>query len=177
MKAYFDHGHCIERGADGARIPLDPGNADYAQYLAWCGAGNAPDLPAPPTEAQRKEALKAAATQKRWDIETGGITLPGGVHVLTATSDQNRITSTIATMEAIGLQAVDFKAATGWIALNLAQLCDIRRAIGLHVQACFTAERAHHEAIDQLDAAGLDNYDINTGWPVAATYLQERFNG
>ena len=35
----------IIRVADGAFIPLDPGNADYRAYLAWVAAGNTP-LPA-----------------------------------------------------------------------------------------------------------------------------------
>ena len=41
----------------------------------------------------------------------------------------------------------------------------IAAAIALHVQACFSAERAHHEAIAAASDADLYGYDINTGWP------------
>jgi len=35
----------IIRTSDGACIPLDPDNTDYAEYLKWIEAGNTP-LPA-----------------------------------------------------------------------------------------------------------------------------------
>ena len=44
---------CIKRLADNAFIPFDPANTDYAEYLKWLEAGNAPlgaDTPLPPEE-------------------------------------------------------------------------------------------------------------------------------
>jgi hypothetical protein len=35
----------IQRTADTAFIPFDPGNRDYVEYLAWLGLGNTPDAP------------------------------------------------------------------------------------------------------------------------------------
>ena len=43
------------------------------------------------------------------------------------------------------------------------QIAGIAAAIAHHVQACFTAERVHHEAIDALD--DLTDYDVTAGWP------------
>ena len=37
----------IIRDGDGANIPPDPRNADYARYLAWIKAGNTPTLADP----------------------------------------------------------------------------------------------------------------------------------
>lgn len=58
---YVNHGTCVQR-ADGAFIPLDPMNSDYAEYLAWLDLGNVPDMPPQPTHA---ELLKQATTQIR----------------------------------------------------------------------------------------------------------------
>lgn len=117
--------------------------------------------------------LQAAATAQRWTVETGGLTLPGGVRIATGIEDQNRITSVVANAERSGVTVVDFKGADGWRSVALQEVQAMAAAIALHVQACFTAERQHHEAINTL--AGLDDetqarqqlltYDVMQGWP------------
>ena len=53
----------ILRLADGAYIPPDPANTDYAAYLEWVEAGNTPE-PAPepvaPVELTTEQKLEAA---------------------------------------------------------------------------------------------------------------------
>lgn len=48
----------IVRTADGASIPRDPGNIDYASYLRWEGEGNTP-LPYEPPAVDLKAAARA----------------------------------------------------------------------------------------------------------------------
>ena len=130
----------------------------------------------PPEAPVTVDQLKAIVTAFRWKVETGGITLPTGVRVATGIDDQNRITSVVANAERAGLEEVDFKAAEGWAKVTLAELQAIATAVALHVQACFSAERAHHEAIDvialiadpQERQAALDAYDESQGWPIVA---------
>lgn len=43
---------CIIRLADGAFIPNDPANTDYAAYLKWLEEGNEPDPVDPPSPEQ-----------------------------------------------------------------------------------------------------------------------------
>ncbi len=113
-----------------------------------------------------KDRLLAAATAQRWTVETGGLTLPGGALVGTTVDDQNRITTVIANAQLAGVTEVDFKAASGWVSLTLDDLRGIAALIAQHVQACFSAERAHHEAITALDSrAAAAAYDVRTGWP------------
>lgn len=129
------------------------------------------DLPAEPepkpelTLEERRARLKDAVTAQRWLVETGGITLADGVKVKTGIEDQTRIAQVVQGMEANGYTDVPFKAESGWFTLTLAQMKALLKAIASHVRACFEAERAHHEAIDALDASAIESYDIFANWP------------
>ena len=114
---------------------------------------------------QVRADLMDAATSKRWDVMTGGVTLPGGISVGTTIDDQNRVTSVIANAQLAGVESMDFKAESGWVTLSLDQVRGIAAAVALHVHACYAAERAHHEAIAAASDAELSGYDINAGWP------------
>ena len=129
------------------------------------GAYHARYTLAPLPVDQVRADLMAAVSAKRWAVETGGLTLPGGATVGTTIDDQNRITSVIANAQLAGVVSVDFKAQSGWVTLSLEHMRGIAAAIALHVQACFSAERAHHEAIAAASDADLYSYDINVGWP------------
>lgn len=127
----------------------------------------------PLTAAEKAESLEAAkaqlleaATAKRWAVETGGLAFPDGTRIGSTTEDQNRITTVIANAQHAGVTSVDFKAASGWLTLSIAELQGIAAAIALHVQDCFSVERTHHEAVAALTTlAQAQAYDINGGWP------------
>lgn len=110
--------------------------------------------------------LKQAVTNKRWEVETSGLELPGGGRVATGTADQNRISNVITNATNAGLTTVDFKSETGWVTLTLQEIQDIATMIAMHVQTCFSVERQHHMAIDATLDEDLSAYDINTLWPV-----------
>ena len=155
--------HAYSNGQmDMLRVDL---GADAAEHEALIAEIEATYVPPVVTPEQKRTSLISAVTALRWEKETGGLTLPNGVTVDTRTDDQNRITTVIANAQLAGVTSVDFKAASGWVTLTLADVQAIAAAIALHVQACFSAERAHHEAIAELDDAELDSYDITTGWP------------
>ena len=115
-----------------------------------------------------KAGLVKAATAKRWEVMTSGISLPGGMQVGTTIDDQNRITTVVANAALVGLtdeSLVDFKSNSGWVQITVGQIKAIAGAIGQFVQACYSAERQHHEAIDLLvTAQELRDYDVNAGW-------------
>ena len=145
-------------GFDSALEWLDPAPG----WLLVDGVLVPPDAPAPAlTLEELKQQLRERATALRWQHETGGIDIGGG-RVLTGIEDQNRIATAL-----IGAPAtLDFKAESGWVTLTLAELQGIAAAIAAHVQACFSTERAHHEAIDLLETReDIDTYDVESGWP------------
>lgn len=105
-----------------------------------------------PLEQARANAIAWVADQ-RWQAETGGIDV-GGVRVLTAIEDQNRIDATIQGMELAGLTEVDFKSANGWAKLTLTQIKGLAAAIAQHVEQCFSRERALCETVTAAESTG-----------------------
>ncbi|AWB06819.1 hypothetical protein A6A40_17355 (plasmid) [Azospirillum humicireducens] len=124
--------------------------------------------PIPLTEV--KVARKAAATAKRHEVETGGI-IVAGASIRTDRESQSLINgaySLARDMLAGDVQTmpIDFKGADGWAEIEPATMLAIGRAVALHVQACFRAERALHEAIDAAETAeAVMAVDIASGWP------------
>ncbi|WP_353086606.1 DUF4376 domain-containing protein [Stenotrophomonas sp.] len=142
------------------------GHRLWEEYEAWLAAGNTISLPEETrTLADIKAELTAEATALRWEKETGGIEL-NGVLVGTTLDDQNRISGVLSAIALGGLVEVDFKAQNGWVKLTASEIQGIAQHISAHVQGGFTAERAHHEAIERLvSAEELSTYDVTQGWP------------
>ncbi len=128
------------------------------------GAGTGKLVP-PSVEAIRAQLFTEVSDMRR-RVEGGGIVLPSGAVILTGLDDQNRVSAALASMERFNIDAIDFKAASGWVKLTVAELAGIGAAIAAHVQNCFSAERRHHEAIAaQIDLDALAGYDTSQGWP------------
>ncbi|GAA5231737.1 DUF4376 domain-containing protein [Verticiella sediminum] len=161
---YDDEGNVIAEHPPTLHMPVEI--SGWPPYDTAVPPTGGPD-PVDPPPATRV-GLMAAATAKRWAVMTGGLTLPGGLRVGTAIDDQNRLTSVVANAAHAGLtdaDTVDFKATSGWMSITIGEVKAIAGAIGQFVQACYSAERAHHDAIAGLTEAELAGYDIGAGWP------------
>lgn len=161
---WIAHGQKYTLGAEEAGETYD----GLGPLPAWLYAEE-PAAPEP-TLPELRESKQMDATAMRWEVMTGGITLPGGVRVGTSIDDQNRITSVVANAALAGLSdadEVDFKAESGWVRITVADVKQIAGSIGQFVQGCYTAERTHHDAIAALpdDRAAIESYDVTTGWP------------
>ncbi len=110
-----------------------------------------------PAEAARGRLL-AYAADRRWQIETGGIDI-GGARIATDRNAQGMIAAAYQMAMAEPEETVLFKAASGWIEIDAAQMIAIGLAVGRHVRACFRKERAIGMEIEAgriVDAAGVD---------------------
>lgn len=65
---YTLHPTWITREADGAIIPMDEANRDYAAYLEWLAGGNTPSLPAQPSVAELILRAKAETRIQRQPV-------------------------------------------------------------------------------------------------------------
>lgn len=124
-------------------------------------------MPAPKyaTLADTQAARKADVAQRRYEKETGGVSV-AGVVVRTDRESQAMLTGAKSFSDVNPDALIDWKTADGWAKIDRATLTSIAQAVGAHVQACFSNERVHHEAIDALStSADMEAYDISTGWP------------
>ncbi len=121
--------------------------------------------------AVEKQKLKDKITALRWEVETGGMTLPNGQFVNTTSADQNRISNAITGMASLeDSELIDFKSASGWITITLGSLRGLGLAIMRFGQACFTAEKTHHLAVNALTTADeIVNYNYQANWPGRTT--------
>jgi len=102
----------------------------------------------------------------RFQKETAGIVV-GGVSIKTDRESQALINGAYNSLKNGLLSSIDWKGANGWVTVTLAQLDPIAQAVASHVQACFTRERQHNDAIQLVvnNQVQVSAYDITTGWP------------
>jgi hypothetical protein len=151
----------ILRVLDGARIPADPDNADYAEYLRWVAEGNTPEPADVPSLAQQ-----IAAAVRNIDAATDRII----TDTIGARGEEYRQ----AYADALAYQAADWqgdvppfvanhqaaKAADEWTARQAAEDILVTATAWLNAQGLIRTQRLWHKeqvrrAADQaaLDAA------------------------
>lgn len=90
---------------------------------------------------QAKADIKNQVTSLRWQIETGGITLPSGKKIGTDKIDQSAIANALTTLREGFVNTIDWKEADGWATITINELLPIAQAVAIHVQTCFTVEK------------------------------------
>lgn len=121
---------------------------------------------APPANVRSYSSLQAEIAAKRWEVETGGITV-AGVPIKTDRESQSQLISASTSLKSGLIADTPWKAADGSFTLvTQDDLEPVVKAVAVHVRSCFDAERSHIDAINVLQTqADLDAYDIHTGWP------------
>ena len=114
-----------------------------------------------------KEELKKTVTDRRYSVETSGITLPNGVKIKTDRESQAQLSSAYSSLKNGLITDTQWKGDNGeWVLVTLTEIEPIAQAVAAHVRACFAAEKQHFESIDAITTfEGLDQYNTNTGWP------------
>jgi len=109
-----------------------------------------------------KAALKAYAAQKRYAIETGGMTV-NGVTIPTDRETQSKLSGAVLAFQSGALNgAIDWKAASGWLTLDQATVTALASAVAAHVQAAFSKEKLISDSIDAAaitTVAEIDAYN------------------
>jgi len=106
-------------------------------------------------------ALLAALAAYRFEFETNGLDLPGGLRILTDRESQAQLSSAFVTLQSGLVPDTDWKAANGWEVVTLEQITPIAKAVAAHVRGCFRGERTVQNAIMAANTlADIDAVDI-----------------
>jgi hypothetical protein len=124
---------------DGTVIPYTYHPQDNAQVAlavrALLDAGAYEVAPYEPPQV----VLSVYAASKRYEKETGGITL-NGIPIATDRQSQAMITGAYNYVQVNAAATIKWKAENGFVELNAAQITALALAVGAHVQACFAKE-------------------------------------
>lgn len=121
-----------------------------------------PDIPLAMLKQQKTAELAAL----RYEKEIAGITVNGAA-IATDRTSQALVNGAYSYSLLNPAVHIDWKTASGaWAQIDAATISGIAGAVAAHVQACFSAERVHAEAIAALETAEeVAAYDASTGWP------------
>lgn len=140
-------------------------NAAFASAAASYANQNPPEQiveQVPLTGDALKAALKAYAAQKRYQIETGGMTV-NGVDIPTDRGTKSKLTGAVLAFQSGALSGViDWKASSGWLSLDQATVTALASAVAAHVQAAFSKEKLISVDIDGgviTTLAEIDSYN------------------
>lgn len=134
------------------------------QVVAWGGADwIVTDIPA----AEIRADLLAELSAYRWQVETGGITLPSGIEVATDDRSKALINGALESLERGYYTSTDFKAANGTFTLTLAEMAPLAEAVSIHVRDCFSAESAVTSQINALTDPELAGFDVIAAFDAA----------
>lgn len=169
---YVDQNGTYLGGFDGAEPPAGgievPTAPAHASQVYANGAWAWPSKYA--TVAEAVAGRKADLAALRYEKETAGITL-AGASIRTDRESQALITGAWCRAQQNPNVLIDWKGENGWTQIDAATINAIAAAVGDHVQACFSKERMHSDALDALGAnpettvSDIEAYDISIGWP------------
>jgi hypothetical protein len=117
--------------------------------------------------AEIKASKLAALAKRRWEAETGGITV-NGASVATDEVSQTKIIGAVVGAQMDPTVTMKWKMKSGqFVTLDAASIVGVAMAVRAHVQACFDKEAELRAQIEpSLNPDFIEAFDIETGWPV-----------
>ena len=121
--------------------------------------------------AEARAKAYADLADLRWQRETGGLSLPGGMSIVTTRESQAQIAGVVQSICA-GLisEPLDWKLASGWAALSAQDVQELARAVTTHVKTCFAAERQVAEWL-AAQPGDVSAADLRTAFQTALSDL------
>jgi hypothetical protein len=129
-------------------------------------------LRAPTFDQVKAQKLNELAAY-RYGKETAGVSI-GGMTVKTDRESQSMLAGAKVYSDMNESVLIDWKAENGWVQIDRTVILAVSQAVATHIQACFSREKVHGEAIEALTTVeDIAAYDFTTGWPAFIAALPE----
>ena len=112
-------------------------------------------------EIQQRATPEGRIADRRYQVETAGITL-NGARIDTSRDSQGLIAGAALAAVLDAQYSVRWKTAGGFITLTAEQILGVASAVRAHVQACFDREA---ELLAALQGASYETGMLDEGWP------------
>lgn len=119
--------------------------------------------------SMNKPELLQALADYRFEMETAGLTLSGGMKILTDRESQAQLSNTYTDLKNGLIPDTDVKAVASWQLVTLELMTPIATALAAHRRACFRGERVLITAIENATTLALQAA-INIRADFAAAY-------
>jgi hypothetical protein len=119
-----------------------------------------------PTLSELRTAKLQQLANKRWSVETGGMTF-NGMPLATDVVSQTKYIGAVVGAQLDPTVILNWKLSDGsFVTLDATAITTVAVAVRAHIQACFDREAELQTLIDAaVDQTELDSIDINMGWP------------
>lgn len=141
--------------------PTKPIKLTGAQVARWTGSGWEKLAVAPGPEAVQAPDWPAVIAARRFQVETGGVTVEG-VQVNTERDSQSLLTGAAFAASLDPGYHIKWKAATGFVDLTGEQILGIASQVRAFVQACFNREA---ELLGAVADGSITAQMLEGGWP------------
>ncbi|WP_395593057.1 DUF4376 domain-containing protein (plasmid) [Pseudomonas sp. B26140] len=98
------------------------------------------------------DMLNALAAH-RFEFETAGLDIGGGIQIKTDRESQGQIANAFVSLNFDLIPDTPFKAVEGWSTVTKAQILPIAKATAAHTRACFSGEKAVQDLIGAAKSA------------------------
>ncbi|QCI65617.1 DUF4376 domain-containing protein [Phreatobacter stygius] len=157
MQVYVKSGHVIAHHSDSQEVPASAYSEDVTIVPMPDGS------PIDVGDAAPTPDLNAYAAARRYQVETGGVTIAGR-RIATDRGSQGMVNGAVAVAKEFPADVIDFSGLNGFITLTSAEMIAIGRVVGKHVQSAFSVQRAVAEGIAAGEITTIEQIDA-AAWP------------
>ena len=119
------------------------------------------------TSLKSKEEIKQEITDKRYQVEIGGVAISNNVYA-TDRESQTKYVAVAVDISQSNTETWNITWKTNdntFVNLNASQMLEIISGVRQHIQSCYDKESEYYQLIDTANTEVLESTDFSAGWP------------